>query len=1226
MRLARVSFFKSVQTVIALSLLVVLCLPIPAIAATSFACPAGGGRYEVDAGAVTGVTGSCEGNLVLDSSVNTINTYAFENTRLTSLTIPASVTSINGSPFGGNYGSPLNSINVDAQNPNYSSIDGVLYDKTATELIAYPPSKPGTTFTIPSSVTVIRYYAFASNNYLTIMNIPNTVITIGGQVFTNSQSLITVNIGTNASSIGYQVFSSIQTLVDINVDSSNTFYASISGVLYNKSITTLIAYPIGKTNTSYVAPNTVSSTEYTAFGGARNLLTVDLRSVTSMMGQEFMDSTSIREVTFGDGLTELKNQVFQSASGLKKVTFGMGLTSIAGGAFYGNTALNCIIYSGSDSTVQNYSYPNSVVPVATSADCLRDPDFTFSSATIAGVKDSPIISYSINSTGGAIASFSISPDISNTPGLSFDSATGLISGTPTTLATRITYTLTATNRAGTYSREFTIGIYNTTREVNCGDGKYQISDGTAYDGSDCTGELIFPSDVIEIAREGFRNSAITSLILPANLQTIRYAAFYEATQYPSLVIPNSVTLIESQAFEQGQFTNLTLGDGLTTLEYQVFYRNYGSRIDSITFGTGLTSIGFAAFQNFGVNRLTIPEGVTTLADRAFDALSTKTLILPNSLLSVVAPVTDVSAGTFATGNFDVVKYCGSSSTVRDYPFNVAISCGAVIRFDSNLGTGLIPDQSSNTNTTIRTNTFSRSGFTFAGWNTEPNGTGTPYAAGAIFPFSTAADTTLFAQWTLTPFDNASGNGNVTCSTSGYATITNFIVTGNSNCVGDLSFPSGVTQLANYSFQNSGITSVTIPNTVTDIGMAVFRGATGLTNVTFEAGSILTYIGSAAFERTAIASIDLPTSLTFLGNYVFWSNSALTSITIPSGVTEIQLNSFENVTTLASVTLPSTLTYIQTQAFKGATALTSIVIPNSVTFIEAEAFSNTPAATTYTYCGDVSSDDLVAAGLGGKTRASCVAPVVYVEPTPVPYLKTLTAPKINLKDGKLICTPGTYNAGYTINGVIQGSSTILFAPSSFIYNLLINGVVQTSLAITSSNSSHSWAMPASASGLLITCSVTVSANGITNTDKSSDNTVAVSSALSAQTVATSAAETAYSAAKNANSKAYQKALVDNRAKWRAEITAIRANYFEVVARINSESSSRKMISDKSTALKIMIAAQKKSAADYSASKPAAIAVKEAADKAALDAKKAEIAKASATYGTFIESIGYGVLVP
>jgi uncharacterized repeat protein (TIGR02543 family) len=423
------------------------------------------------------------------------------------------------------------------------------------------------------------------------------------------------------------------------------------------------------------------------------------------------------------------------------------------------------------------------------------------------------------------------------------------------------------------------------------------------------------------------------------------------------------------------------------------------------------------------------------------------LILPNSLSTIVAPVVDVSSGTFAHGNFDVVKYCGSSSTVRDYPFNVAITCGAVVRFDSNLGTGSIPDQSSNTNTAVRPNTFSRNGFTFSGWNTEANGTGTPYAADATFPFSTAADTTLFAQWTITPYNSSSGNGNVSCSASGYFTIASNVVTGNTNCAGTVTIPSGVTSLAEDAFTaNTSITSVDIPSTVQTIGMAAFYANTSLATVTFQANSQLTSIGSAAFERTAIASITLPSSLTFLGNYAFYGNAALTSITIPEGVTQILQNTFESATALTSVNLPSTLTTIQVEVFKG-TALTSITIPSSVTSIGTDAFANTAALNTYTYCGAISSTDLTAAGLGGKTKASCSVPVVYVAPTPVPYLKTLTTPKLNLKDGKLVCTPGTYNAGYTLNGVIQGSVTALFTPSTFTYNILINGIAQISLAIT-----------------------------------------------------------------------------------------------------------------------------------------------------------------------------------
>lgn len=250
---------------------------------------------------------------------------------------------------------------------------------------------------------------------------------------------------------------------------------------------------------------------------------------------------------------------------------------------------------------------------------------------------------------------------------------------------------------------------------------------------------------------------------------------------------------------------------------------------------------------------------------------------------------------------------------------------------------------------------------------------------------------------------------------------------------------------------------------------------------------------------------------------------------------------------------------------------------------------------------------------------------YVAPTPVPYLKTLTTPKMNLKDGKLVCTPGTYNTGYTLDGVVQGGTKANYIPSNFVYNLLINGVAQTSLAIASVSNTVSWNLPNVTSGSLISCSVTVSSNSITNTDKSTDNMSAVSLAMTTQVEEVKSAEASYSEAISANSKAYQKALAENRATWRKEIQEIQSNYANTLEAIKAKGGS-KAVAETSTALKIRIAAQKKSAADYAASKPAALAAKDAANKSAFEAKATSISKANLKYGTYIESIGYGVLIP
>ena len=69
-------------------------------------------------------------------------------------------------------------------------------------------------------------------------------------------------------------------------------------------------------------------------------------------------------------------------------------------------------------------------------------------------------------------------------------------------------------------------------------------------------------------------------------------------------------------------------------------------------------------------------------------------------------------------------------------------------FNTNGGTGTMSPQTANVPTALTTNTFTRTGYSFAGWNTASNGSGTAYANNAVYSF--AADITLYAQWTALP--------------------------------------------------------------------------------------------------------------------------------------------------------------------------------------------------------------------------------------------------------------------------------------------------------------------------------------------------------------------------------------------------------------------------------------------------------------------------------------------
>ena len=227
------------------------------------------------------------------------------------------------------------------------------------------------------------------------------------------------------------------------------------------------------------------------------------------------------------------------------------------------------------------------------------------------------------------------------------------------------------------------------------------------------------------------------------------------------------------------------------------------------------------------------------------------------------------------------------------------------------------------------------------------------------------------------YDAITGNGAVYCQTdglmvgSGYATILANHVTENLDCHGSLVIPENVTSINDYAFfDDELLTSITIPSKVTSIGICAFALALSLSSIIFEPGSLLTSIDLAAFYNTvSLTSITLPDSLRTIAPSAF-ENSRITSIVIPSGVTTIAATTFFSATRLSSVTIPNSVTLIEAGAFE-YTALTSLTIPSSVRSIGVTAFNNTTALTTYTYCGPVSDEDLIAAGLGSpKVRNPC----------------------------------------------------------------------------------------------------------------------------------------------------------------------------------------------------------------------------------------------------------------
>ena len=153
------------------------------------------------------------------------------------------------------------------------------------------------------------------------------------------------------------------------------------------------------------------------------------------------------------------------------------------------------------------------------------------------------------------------------------------------------------------------------------------------------------------------------------------------------------------------------------------------------------------------------------------------------------------------------------------------------------------------------------------------------------------------------------------------------------------------KLGNYVFYGcSGLTSLTIPSSVTSIGDGVFSGCSGLTSLTIP--SSVTSIGKWAFSRcSGLTSMTIPSGVTSIGDQTFDGCSGLTSLTLPSGVTSIGWYAFLGCSGLTSFTIPSGVTSIGNSAFQACSGLTSLTIPSGVTSIGESAFSGCSGLTS-----------------------------------------------------------------------------------------------------------------------------------------------------------------------------------------------------------------------------------------------------------------------------------------
>ena len=216
----------------------------------------------------------------------------------------------------------LESINVSEENPNYCSIDGILYDKPITTILSIPGNISGNV-TIPQDVKNINTenYSmtdkdFAKRKNLESITIPDSVTSIGGSTFSECENLESVTIGKGLTSIGDRAFLNCSKLNKINI------------------------------------PDSVTSIEMSAFSGCSNLENITLgKGLTSIGNDAFFDCSKLNKINIPDSVTSIGSSTFSQCENLESVTIGKGLTSIGNDAFCNCSKLNKINIPGNVTSI-----------------------------------------------------------------------------------------------------------------------------------------------------------------------------------------------------------------------------------------------------------------------------------------------------------------------------------------------------------------------------------------------------------------------------------------------------------------------------------------------------------------------------------------------------------------------------------------------------------------------------------------------------------------------------------------------------------------------------------------------------------------------------------------------------------------------------------------------------------------------------------------------------------
>lgn len=404
-------------------------------------------------------------------------------------------------------------ISVSVNNPNYSSFDGVLFNKNKTELVQYPAGITKTAYTIPSSVKTILSFAFENNKNLTSVTIPNSVETINNSAFSGCESLKSITISNSITEIPDNMFDGCAKLSTVTI------------------------------------PNSVVTIGGSAFSGCIGLTSVTIPNIVTSIGNSaFWNCKALRNITIPNRVENIGNGAFGYCTGLTNITIPSSVKSIGQGAFNYCTALTSISV---DSNNTAYSSDNGVLYNKDKTELIQYP------------------------SGNTRSTYTIPHGVKSIAGFAFDLCINLtditIPESVTSIGSNAFYCCKGILNLKIPKSVTEVGYYafNLVNNIVY-DGELDTSSwgGAAINGY-VDGNLVY-RDSTKTELLGCSSKA-TSVVIPNSVQSIGINAFYYCENLTSVTIPNSVTTIKQCAFAYcKKLTSIMIPDSVELIDYGVF--------------------------------------------------------------------------------------------------------------------------------------------------------------------------------------------------------------------------------------------------------------------------------------------------------------------------------------------------------------------------------------------------------------------------------------------------------------------------------------------------------------------------------------------------------------------------------------------------------------------------------------------------------------------------------